>query len=153
MSQRPPRPDPVADALEQVLSRRGLGPGMEELAALNRAWQQAAGAQWRGRAWVLGWHGAELVVGVLGPGEASRLRFDGPAIAERMRSAGWESVKGIRARVQPQEERATRTRHRHYSPEAAAEVASRAEEVDDPALRAALRSLAGRLGEPPEGSE
>ena len=150
MSTRPPRPHPLAASLDSLLRREGLGQGLADLAALSRAWAAAAGLGWQRASWVLGWHGAELEVGVTGPAAASRLRFEGPAIAERMRRAGWESVKGIRPRVQPQAEQAEGGRHRRYSAEAANGVAHQAEDVADPELRAALQRLARHLGQPPE---
>jgi hypothetical protein len=151
MSTRPPRPDPLAATLDRLLRREGLGQGLADLAALNRAWRAAAGPRWHPCSWVLGWRGNELEVGVTGPAAASRLRFEGPAIAERMRRAGWGSVKGIRARVQPHTDHAERPRHRRYSEAAAAGVAEQADQVADPELRAALQRLAGHLGKPPGG--
>jgi hypothetical protein len=147
--QRQPRPDPLAEALQALLAGDGLGAGLSDLAALNRAWQEAAGPQWRSRSWVLGLRGSELEVGVASPAAASRLRFEAGSLAERMRRAGWPSVKGVRARVQPQAEQVERRRHRRYSEDAAAGVAQGAEEVADPELRAALQRLATRLGRPP----
>ncbi|HKJ72349.1 MAG TPA: DUF721 domain-containing protein [Gammaproteobacteria bacterium] len=151
MSRSPNRPGPLADALEELLNRQGLDSGLADLAALGRAWRQAAGPRWAGCSRVLGWRGEELVVAVTGPAAASRLRFEADAIGERLRHAGWASVKGIRARVQPHQERAAQPRHRRYSRQAADAAARGAQEVTDPDLRAALQRLAGHLGEPPGG--
>lgn len=150
MSRHPKRPDPLSDALADLLKSGGLGQGLSDLANLNRAWSQAAGAHWRGISWVLGLRGAELEVGVTSPAAASRLRFEAGAIAGRLRQAGWSSVKGIKPRVQPQTERHQATRHRRYSEQAASAVADSADEVADPELRTALQRLASRLARPPE---
>ncbi|MFB6259851.1 MAG: DciA family protein, partial [Thiohalorhabdaceae bacterium] len=120
--------------------------------ALNRAWYQAAGARWRDCSWVLGWRGSELLVGVTGPAAASRLRFEGPAIAQRLQQAGWADLQGIRARVQPQQESANRRRHRRYSQRAANLVTASAAEVSDPELSAALQRLAGHLAPSGDGA-
>lgn len=153
MSHRSPRPNPIADALDELLAREGLGQGLADLSALNRAWGRAAGPQWRRVSWVLGLRGSELEVGVTSPAAATRLRFEADRLVERMRRAGWVSLKGIRARVQPQQEQTAHPRHRHYSETAADGVARQAEEVEDPELRAALLRLAGHLGQPPKDGQ
>jgi len=153
MSHRIPRPNPIADALDELLARQGLGQGMADLTALNRAWGKVAGPQWRNSSWVLGLRGSELEVGVTTPAAATRLRFEADRLAEGMRRAGWRSVKGIRARVQPQREQTSSTRHRRYSEAAAAGVTEQAGEVEDPELRSALFRLASHLGRPPEEGE
>lgn len=145
MSRSANHPDHLANALRDLLVRHDLGQGLEDLSALNRAWYQAAGDRWRGCSWVLGWRGTELLVGVTSPAAASRLRFEGPAIAQRLQQAGWSNLKGIRARVQPQQNPGGRPRHRRYSEGAASAVAESAAEMADPELRAALQRLAGHL--------
>ncbi|MEF8793420.1 DciA family protein [Thiohalorhabdus sp.] len=144
-------PDHLANALRDLLVRHDLGKGVAELGELNDAWYQAAGDRWRDNSWVLGWRGAELMVGVTSPAAASRLRFEGPVIAKRIQKAGWSNLNGVRAQVQPQEVAARRHRHRHYSRQAANGVVESAAEVTDPELRAALERLAGHLAPSEEG--
>lgn len=145
MSQSPRHPDHLANALEDLLVRHDLGQGLSDLGTLNRAWYRAAGDRWREGSWVLGLRGSELLVAVTSPAAASRLRFEAPTIAQRLRKAGWSSLKEIQVRVHPQQAQEKRSRSRRYSEEAAKGVAETAAEVSDPDLHAALQRLAGHL--------
>jgi hypothetical protein len=148
-----PRPIPLGNSIQQLITRQGLGEGLESLAELNRLWHRIAGPEWRQCSWVHGWRDGVLVVGVSSPGTATRLRFEAPELRARLQRAGLTQLQEITARVQPEDGLHRPRRHRRYSPSAAQRVAREAEEVTDPELRAALTRLATHLEHPPEDGE
>lgn len=146
------RPSSLNQALQDLLARQGLEGGLNRLAALNRAWRQAAGPSWQGHSWVLGWRDEDLEVAVTSPAAATRLRFEAEAIRQRLHHEGWQGIQRIRARVQPGLAGEEACRGRRYSPEAAAAVAEAASEIPDQGLRSALEDLARHLAGSPESN-
>jgi len=144
------RPSSLDHALQDLLTRQGLDEGLNRLAALNRAWLQAAGPSWKGLSWVLGWRDEDLEVAVTSPAAATRLRFEAEAIRQRLHRQGWQGIQRIRARVQPGLATDDPSRGRRYSPEAAAAVAEAAGEIPDDGLRSALENLARHLADSPQ---
>lgn len=144
------RPSSLDHALQDLLARQGLDEGLNRLAALNRAWLQAAGPSWQGHSWVLGWREEDLEVAVTSPAAATRLRFEAEAIRQRLHHQGWQGIQRIRARVQPGLATEEASRGRRYSPEAAASVAEAASDISDEGLRSALEDLARNLAGSPD---
>ncbi|SCY00853.1 DciA family protein [Thiohalorhabdus denitrificans] len=143
------RPDSVAGTIRALLRKQGMTEEFERLAAVTRIWDGVAGPNWREHAWVEGWDGTVLTIGVANPGNATRLRFEADELAGRLRAQGLAGLQELRPVVRPVGQRTPPPRHRRYSPEAAARVADSAAEVADPDLRAALLRLADHLHTPP----
>lgn len=147
------RPSALAEVLRELLVRSGLGSGVADLTALNRAWLRAAGPEWRGT-WVIGLRDGQLQVAVASPAAATRLRFESTRIRETLRDLGWKEVQGIQAKVRPEAGEGKRPdRGRRYSDRAASAVQKGAAGVSDPDLRRALQRLGERLSRRPEGTE
>lgn len=141
-------PRPVGDFLQQTLRGHGLAGRLEQLRGLQRYWARAA-PNWAGQSQLIGLHDGLATVVLASPAAATRLRFEAPRLAARLREAGLAEVRGLRVRIHtPPAQRPARSRS--YSPDAAARVAAEAEAVTDPELRNALLRLAHRLERPPE---
>lgn len=146
------RPSALTEVLRELLVRSGLGSGVEDLTALNRAWLRAAGPEWRG-SWVIGLRDGELQVAVASPAAATRLRFESARIRKALRDQGWREIQAVRAKVRPEAGEVARAdRGRQYSERAASAVQEGAGEVSDPELRSALQRLGRRLSRRPGGT-
>lgn len=141
------KPRPLGDTLQRTLRGQGLAGRLEQLRGLQHYWRTAA-PEWAACSQLTGLRDGVASVVLASPAAATRLRFEAPRLAARLREAGLEEVREIRPRVATPPA-APPKRGRHYSPEAAARLAAGAEEVDDPELRAALLGLAERLRQPP----
>lgn len=90
---------PVAEGLEEILRRLGI-PSPGALERLVADWPELAGEPWAGRTAPAGWQRGELVLEVADGATASLLRYQVPALLERLESAlGARLVEGVRLRV------------------------------------------------------
>lgn len=88
----------------------------------------------------------ELVLLAGSGAAAAMLRQRAPEVLETLRRAGWQFT-GIRVRVQARSAAAEPKKFhpKHLDNASAAKLATLAERIDDPALKAALTRLAGRI--------
>jgi len=90
---------PIGEGLEEILRRLGL-PSPGALERLVTDWPGVAGEPWAGRTTPVGWQSGELVLEVADGATASLLRYQVPALVERLESAlGARLVEAVRLRV------------------------------------------------------
>ncbi|MBN2113128.1 MAG: DUF721 domain-containing protein [Acidimicrobiia bacterium] len=90
---------PIGEDLEEILRRLGL-PSPGALERLVADWPGVAGEPWAGRSAPAGWQRGELVLEVADGATASLLRYQVPALLDRLESTlGARLVEAVRLRV------------------------------------------------------